>query len=218
MHQPPVEPLEGRLLRAAVSFANHVLTVTGTAGVGNTVVVGLSVDGQSVVATDTVTKGTGTGSHLVTVTKSVPLRRKVRALRITTGGGNDSITIDQTYGSFTIRTTIVAGGGNDTVQGGDEPDHIFGNAGDDLLAGGGGPDIIRGGAGNDTLHDASGPDTVLGGAGRNLFQIHSPKRDIDTDFNKTFDTLQVIPAPYQTDSSTTIGDILGGLFPISSIL
>ena len=58
---------------------------------------------------------------------------------------------------------VIAGDGNDTVNGGSGDDEINGNRGDDSLSGGGGNDTIFGGPGDDTLDGGSGSDTIYGG-------------------------------------------------------
>ena len=75
------------------------------------------------------------------------------------GDGNDSVT-----GSADANS-ILAGGGNDTVDGGGGNDTIDGGAGNDLLDGGNGDDSVDGGLGDDTLNAGSGNDTLNGGDG-----------------------------------------------------
>jgi Ca2+-binding RTX toxin-like protein len=290
---PGIEPLEARRLRASIGFSDHLLTVNGAAGASNTITVGGSVDLSTVVATVTYLTGPASHPRTHTLSKTIPLSDLIQAVHINggnradvitidqtyepftiattinAGGGNDTvtcgdepdvvygqggadsinggnradvITIDQTYEPFTIATTINAGGGNDTVTCGDEPDVIYGQGGADSINGGGGNDVLIGGAGNDiliggagddylagdgghdymegdagddTLHDARGPDTILGGAGQNTFEIHSLRKDVDTDYDATKDTLHIIAAPGPGDTSTSL---LGSLFPISSLL
>jgi len=55
---------------------------------------------------------------------------------------------------------VHAGGGNDTVYGGNLGEALYGDAGDDTLYGNGGPDTLYGGAGNDTLNGGSGGDVA----------------------------------------------------------
>ena len=56
-------------------------------------------------------------------------------------------------------------GGNDTLDGGDGNDLIYGEAGADLIDGGDGNDIMHGGSGNDTITGGDGDDQLLGGSG-----------------------------------------------------
>jgi Ca2+-binding RTX toxin-like protein len=92
------------------------------------------------------------------------------------GDGNDTITIQ----TGLIPTSIGAGGGSDTMnggpaadflRGGQQNDTITGGGGNDQLVGddpgvaGGGNDSLDGGAGNDTEDGQDGADTVRGGLG-----------------------------------------------------
>ncbi len=69
--------------------------------------------------------------------------------------------------------------GNNTINGTDGIDMIFGlggadvingGAGDDLLCGGGGADTLNGDAGNDTLNGGEGDDTLNGGLGNDTLR------------------------------------------------
>ncbi|AWW75330.1 hypothetical protein CD351_12915 [Erythrobacter sp. KY5] len=66
-----------------------------------------------------------------------------------------------------VAATIDAGGGNDTVHGGNLGNNIFGGDGDDTLYGGRLDDWLLGGAGNDRL-DAGAQSGGLGGDGNYL--------------------------------------------------
>jgi hypothetical protein len=63
------------------------------------------------------------------------------------------------------RTCHVGTPGDDTIDGGNGGDWIFGLPGDDLLIGGNGADVIYGGPGNDTIYGMNGADRLFGGAG-----------------------------------------------------
>jgi Ca2+-binding RTX toxin-like protein len=81
----------------------------------------------------------------------------------------DGRTIDLLRGNYGVKIadggphTIIAGTGNDSIQGGNGPDTIFGGSGHDLILGGNGPDVIYGGTGGDTITAGSGPTTIYGG-------------------------------------------------------
>ena len=70
--------------------------------------------------------------------------------------GSDNITADL-YGG-----TVVAGDGNDTVQGNVSADIIYGNRNDDFLYGGGGNDILYGGQDRDALFGQDQFDILYG--------------------------------------------------------
>jgi Ca2+-binding RTX toxin-like protein len=83
----------------------------------------------------------------------------------------DGRIIDLLRGNYGVKIvdggphTIIAGTGNDSIQGGNGPDTIFGGSGHDLILGGNGPDVIYGGTGGDTITAGSGPTTIYGGQG-----------------------------------------------------
>jgi Ca2+-binding RTX toxin-like protein len=79
------------------------------------------------------------------------------------GGGND------TLGGGSGSDSLVGGAGNDVIRGRDGKDTLAGDAGDDLLDGGPGNDSMSGGDDNDTLIGSSGDDVMNGGAGSNFF-------------------------------------------------
>ena len=98
------------------------------------------------------------------------------------GNGNDIIT-HRTYSEDTrnLNTIVLAGDGNDSVDGRDGPDMLLGGRGRDIIYGFGGNDYIKGGGGNDLLYGEDGDDllaggygedTVVGGEGRDLFILN----------------------------------------------
>jgi Ca2+-binding RTX toxin-like protein len=217
------EPLETRTLLSSVHLSGKLLNVIGSGSQPNTITVGLSSDEQSV---DVSVSFPAAHGQTKLLTGTYPIT-SIRAIFITGGSKADYIAIDQTNGSFPLPTKILAGGGNDTVYGGDEPDSVMGGGGNDYISGGGGNDSLWGQAGrdtliggagddqlhgcagddslegddgNDTLFDAQGPDTMLGGAGNNVFSIRGLHGDPDNDFNKDTDKLRIVVFP-SNDSS-----------------
>jgi Ca2+-binding RTX toxin-like protein len=78
---------------------------------------------------------------------------------------------DRLVGQSGVADVIYAGGGDDTVEGGDfyEDDAVPGTA-PDLLCGGPGNDHIDGGPGDDKINGGDGNDEVNGGRGADLVQ------------------------------------------------
>jgi uncharacterized delta-60 repeat protein len=125
----------------------------------------------------------GSGDLVVTsngVTQTIP-RASVKEIVLRGEAGNDRLELDP---GVSIRVTIYAGAGNDTLIGGAEFDELYGHDGDDVLIanangsylfGGNGNDSITGGVGwvdfadggdgNDTINGGAGPDRLSGAAG-----------------------------------------------------
>lgn len=182
--QQPLEQLETRRLLAAsaVLSSRGVFIVTGSEA-ADSISVALSSDGTKVQATDTATNTLIGEADLASV----------KSMRIYSGGGDDSVTVDSTItfrvsidagaGNDTLvvnstgSNSVFAGDGNDTVTAGAGNNHIDGGAGDDSISGGSagtGKLWATGGDGNDTLtSDAAtsyllgqaGDDTITGGTG-----------------------------------------------------
>jgi hypothetical protein len=74
------------------------------------------------------------------------------------GGGNDTIDC----GGVTPAKTISGMGGNDTITGTDLNDTITGGVGNDTITGGTGDDNIDGGLGIDKISGSAGNDTLVG--------------------------------------------------------
>lgn len=114
------------------------------------------------------------------VGREVASNAEVRWDALFTRGGNDIITADSEGG------LIIAGAGDDTVNGrrgddiveggsGDDlikgfrgDDHLLGGLGDDTLRGGRNDDVLEGDDGDDLLYGGRDDDTLLGGAGDDI--------------------------------------------------
>ncbi|WP_292290333.1 Hint domain-containing protein [Marivita sp.] len=64
-----------------------------------------------------------------------------------------------------------AEGLNDSIDGGDANDIIYGQFGDDTIDGGNGADLIYGGAGNDSILTGNASDTIYGGTGNDTIDV-----------------------------------------------
>lgn len=84
---------------------------------------------------------------------------------------------------------LLAGAGQDYIQGSDADEEIHGNGGDDLIAGAGGDDALFGGDGSDRLSDGSGADTVSGDAGNDTVTAALDTDDDAYDGGSGIDTL-----------------------------
>ena len=88
------------------------------------------------------------------------------ALTLNALGGNDSISA-QGLGADTMRLTVDAGAGNDTLAGARAADNLLGGDGNDTIDGNGGDDVALMGAGDDRFvwDPGDGSDVVEGQAG-----------------------------------------------------
>lgn len=69
--------------------------------------------------------------------------------------------------------------GNDTIDGTNLHDELFGLLGDDILNGLGGADEIFGGGGNDTINGGGGDDELFGDTGNDLVRGGSGSDDLN---------------------------------------
>ena len=97
--------------------------------------------------------------------------RSVDGIEITTGDGNDVVTIGENIliGTYIDtgagRDRVTGGAGPDRINGGAQPDRIDGAGGRDTLVGAGGNDFIVGGSGSDRMYGNAGNDTIDAGSG-----------------------------------------------------
>ena len=84
------------------------------------------------------------------------------AVNYTASGGNDAL-----YGSA-FDDTFNGGDGNDVIYGNSGSDNLVGGAGDDTVYGGEGDDLINGDTGNDSLFGYEGDDNIAGGDGNDV--------------------------------------------------
>lgn len=87
---------------------------------------------------------------------SIASRQKDRVLA---GVGNDAIDGGKDH------DTIYGGAGNDAIAGGSDMDKLWGDSGNDTLWGGTENDSLYGGNGHDVLHGGDGVDNLEGGSG-----------------------------------------------------
>ncbi|NJM28489.1 MAG: calcium-binding protein [Pseudanabaena sp. RU_4_16] len=88
---------------------------------------------------------------------------RIERVILTSGGGNDSYTFNNTIDYLFGRDgndTLDAGSLDDTLGGGNGDDRLFGGDGNDSLDGGNDNDYIIGGKGNNTLFGGAGNDVL----------------------------------------------------------
>jgi Ca2+-binding RTX toxin-like protein len=134
--RPSLEVLEDRFLLATATFANGVLTVTGTNSADQLVVQQSTdrivvSDGHQVIPIN---------GYYAWVSPSLVGRVVVNA-----GGGDDLVRLDGNGTPYTLRV----------------PAAVYGGAGNDRIVGGLGNDYLDGGAGADTLIGLAGYDTYF---------------------------------------------------------
>jgi Ca2+-binding RTX toxin-like protein len=172
------QTISGALNTATSSNLTVVLTASSN--------VSTNVNGDTVTANNLVIGGVGStlvydGSSGNTVDGGAGGLYFIGASSITAalngGGGNivafgadgDTITFGNTTGTTTGLTELIAGTGNETLDGGSATTGIalYGTADST------GSDLLTGGAGNDTIQAGVGSETLTGGAGDNLFLFNS---------------------------------------------
>ncbi len=126
------------------------------------------------------------------------------------GDGDDEVSggagNDQLWGAAGD-DTLSGGDSKDKLRGGDGDDELSGGKANDELSGGRGNDLIKGDAGVDTLDGGIGNDTLTGGGGRDEFVFRADgDRDVITDFQDDFDTLQLDQTIW--GGGLAIGDVI----------
>jgi len=137
----------------------------------------------------------------------------VERFQITTGAGNDVITLADNDGI----DTGISGQQGDYANGGAGDDIIFGLGGNDELFGGEGNDILDGGAGRDRLHGEGG-DLLIGGEGNDRFVFHTDfdaSREVDriADFDASEGDLLLFTQIFESDDflSSVVDPFADGL-------
>ena len=127
----------------------------------------------------------------------------IETLELSTGGGNNSVTLNDLTGVADLSSVILSLGdvddvvnasaqanqavglevfantGNDTLIGSAGPDVLHGEEGNDSLSGLGGIDVLDGSDGNDSINGGPGNETQQGGAGDDTF-VWNPGDGSDT--------------------------------------
>jgi Ca2+-binding RTX toxin-like protein len=142
----------GLLPDTAALFIGGQLLVLGDAG-PNTIVISTTPDGTVLV-----------NDGAVPLRLGRPTVASTTRILVASGGGNDTVTIDDANGALP-GALLLGGSGNDALTGGSGADVLAGQSGDDTLASRAGDDKLLGGDGNDVLTGGSGTDAASGEAG-----------------------------------------------------
>jgi Ca2+-binding RTX toxin-like protein len=113
----------------------------------------------------------------VAVTGGVPTVANTATIQVFGGGGNDTITLDESSGALPA-AQLFGAKGDDKLTGGSGNDQLFGGTGNDTLLGKGGDDLLFGGSGDDTLTGGDGSDQMFGQSGNDRM-IWNPGDDSD---------------------------------------
>lgn len=131
-------------------------------------------------------------------------------------GGNDTLDggngADLIYG-FAGNDTLYGNGGDDRLRGGDGDDGLYGGSGRDLMLGEAGDDRLFGGTGGDDMTGGGGADTfVFSPAERSGF---AHQRDMIRDFEVGVDRIEFVGAGVDKMSDLTIQSGYGGSTVVS---
>jgi Ca2+-binding RTX toxin-like protein len=141
----------------------------------------LTVAGDSLDNSITLSRnGAGTllaNGGAVTILGGTPTVANTSLIRVFGLGGNDILTLNETFGALP-KAEIYGGGGNDIITGGSGNDSLFGQGGGDTLLGKGGFDVLSGGSGNDVLTGGDADDKMFGQGGDDRM-IWNPGDDND---------------------------------------
>lgn len=86
-------------------------------------------------------------------------------------GSNLTIAVDGVGLSLSDHQIIFGSQQANTINGGSNSDHLYGEGGNDVINGGKGNDHLEGGLGNDTLDGGKGADRLFGGAGNDTLRV-----------------------------------------------
>ena len=129
-------------------------------------------------------------------------RSKFNKIDVQSGGGSDTVRLDNSGGVFTDTeiTRVFGEDGNDNLVGSAGPETLSGGAGDDTIDGNMGLDTIAGDAGADVITwdpgDAS--DRVDGGTGADQIVFHGANIG---------ETIEVVPAAGRVHLTRNIGSV-----------
>lgn len=107
--------------------------------------------------------------NLPTFNDGAEVVRTVETRLILGGDGNDTVNLALQFGDAgTIGYHVMAGAGDDVINGSDKIDQLFGDDGSDQIFAGAGDDYLNGGLGNDYLSGQDGDDFLDHGGGADV--------------------------------------------------
>lgn len=205
-----------------VTFANGVLSITGTAA-DDGLTVGATTTGSS-------TLGTITLNGKEVLGGTVPVRN-VSVIKIAGGAGNNVMKFDESGGITLPRGEFVGGAGRDTMTGGSGADSFVGGAGIDRVIGGPGADTVSLGDGTDqfTWNPGDGADHVDGDADADALLVNGSAADdvFDTKANGGRASFRLIAPPFDNvdfggfeqlkiDTGTGNDDVFVAALPVTA--
>ena len=100
--------------------------------------------------------------------KSIRYQQIIDTAPMTTLTGTDA---NETMNGVVDRDNVMtSGAGNDTLNGSNRNDLLYGDDGDDEIHSGEGDDVLYGGTGNDRLYAEAGDDLLVGGTGNDYLR------------------------------------------------
>src|SRR5689334_23035562 len=204
------EFLEARqLFSSSITVVGGDLILSADSTTSSRMIVSLSRDGSTIDASIN-----GKHQHFS--------RDSVKSVQMTGSNHNDRMRISS---RLHISSTMLGGGGNDTIWGGGGNDQIDGGSGNDRVNGRRGNDVILSGAGRNTLLGGAGDDTIDGTEGSDTIDGQTGKnRIIRTSADKVRkrrrDTIiagtpsEISGAPGDGSTSGTNSQTSSGLSPV----
>jgi Ca2+-binding RTX toxin-like protein len=159
----PANPA-GATQSPSARVANDTLTVTGTSH-GDRIALRLAPGASGTMQVDL--NDDGTAEHSFD-------RNTFSRIEVFLGSGSDQFRVDQANGIIDEPTTIAAGSGNDTLNGGDAIELFSGGSGNDAVDGNRGNDTAVLGSGSDSFRwdPGDGSDVVEGRSGTDTLDFN----------------------------------------------
>ncbi|MGP3928340.1 calcium-binding protein [Streptomyces sp. 8N616] len=152
-----------------VNKTGTTITVTAGVGRGNSITVSQVGDSIRIKDTGDTIAASGGCTALSATEATCPGAGTTTELVVNAGDQNDSVSSSLP----SLGTTLVGGGGDDSLYGGSANDTLEGNEGSDFLSGGAGNDTLTAGTGADRVFGGSGNDSIEGNGGTDLINANT---------------------------------------------